>query len=208
MLIYLQIVLLMTKSVGDWFVSGGIADQMIKFNGFPYLHEKEEDEVHENVPGAQLRYLIEWKFTFAAVSMVMRKELVTLQSRGLTAKDLEKLLDEATVQGFPVVSTDENRTLLGYIERQELRYVLEKAQRTQNVQAETECSFAPENPGEERLRRRRSPSRLSIHGYPPPVAPGAALGFEEGEVVELIEASAQHDASMLHLWPWVNQVSQ
>ncbi|KAH7108024.1 chloride channel [Auriculariales sp. MPI-PUGE-AT-0066] len=184
----LMITLLVTKSVGDYFGSGGIADRMIKFNRFPYLHEKEEDEVHDNVP----------------ISLVMKKELVVLQSRGMTARTIENLLDEATVQGFPIVSNDEDRTLLGYIERQELRYVLEKAQRTRGVQPETECQFVPNNP-ESALPQRRG-SNMSVSGYPPPVVTaGAAMGFEEGEVVELIESSARHDSSVLHLWPWVNQ---
>lgn len=38
-----QIVLLVTKGVSDWFGGGGIADQMIRFNGYPFL-EKEDKE--------------------------------------------------------------------------------------------------------------------------------------------------------------------
>jgi hypothetical protein len=38
-----QIVLLVTKAVGDSFGAHGIADTMIKFNGFPFL-EKEDKE--------------------------------------------------------------------------------------------------------------------------------------------------------------------
>lgn len=40
---YPQIVLLVTKGVSDWFGGGGIADQMIRFNGYPFL-EKEDKE--------------------------------------------------------------------------------------------------------------------------------------------------------------------
>jgi hypothetical protein len=39
----LQIVLLFTKAVSDFFGGGGMSDQMIKFNGFPFL-EKEDKE--------------------------------------------------------------------------------------------------------------------------------------------------------------------
>ena len=38
-----QIVLLFTKAVSDFFGGGGMSDQMIKFNGFPFL-EKEDKE--------------------------------------------------------------------------------------------------------------------------------------------------------------------
>ena len=37
----MQIVLLVTKAVGDFLGTNGIADEMIRFNGFPYL-EKED----------------------------------------------------------------------------------------------------------------------------------------------------------------------
>ena len=36
-----QIVLLVTKAVGDFLGTNGIADEMIRFNGYPYL-EKED----------------------------------------------------------------------------------------------------------------------------------------------------------------------
>ena len=36
-----QIVLLVTKAVGDFLGTNGIADEMIRFNGHPYL-EKED----------------------------------------------------------------------------------------------------------------------------------------------------------------------
>ena len=40
--------LLVTKAVGDWIGVRGIADEMIKFNGYPFL----EDSDHTfNIPG-------------------------------------------------------------------------------------------------------------------------------------------------------------
>ena len=38
-----MVVVLVTKAVSDSFGKGGIADQMIKFNGYPFL-EKEDKE--------------------------------------------------------------------------------------------------------------------------------------------------------------------
>lgn len=43
-----QIVLLVTKAVGDFLGTNGIADEMIRFNGFPFLEK--EDHVY-NVTG-------------------------------------------------------------------------------------------------------------------------------------------------------------
>lgn len=36
-----QIVVMVTKAVSDQFGKGGIADQMIRFNGFPLLENEE-----------------------------------------------------------------------------------------------------------------------------------------------------------------------
>jgi hypothetical protein len=43
-----QIVVLVTKAVGDFLGTNGIADEMIKFSGYPFL-EKEDHAF--NVPG-------------------------------------------------------------------------------------------------------------------------------------------------------------
>jgi chloride channel 3/4/5 len=44
-----QIVVMVTKAVSDQFGNGGIADQMIRFNGFPFLEN--EDHAY-NIPGS------------------------------------------------------------------------------------------------------------------------------------------------------------
>jgi len=46
-----QIVVLVTKAVGDFLGTNGIADEMIKFSGYPFL-EKEDHAF--NVPGLYL----------------------------------------------------------------------------------------------------------------------------------------------------------
>jgi chloride channel 3/4/5 len=40
---------MVTKAVSDFFGKAGIADEMIKFNGFPFLDK--EDHVFNNIPG-------------------------------------------------------------------------------------------------------------------------------------------------------------
>jgi hypothetical protein len=54
-----KIVVMVTKSVGDWFGRGGIADQMIRFNGFPFL-DKEDKPF--NVPGRSPYFVLLWRF--------------------------------------------------------------------------------------------------------------------------------------------------
>jgi len=46
--LYFQIVLLVTKAVGDFLGTNGMADEMIRFNGFPFLER--EDHAY-NVTG-------------------------------------------------------------------------------------------------------------------------------------------------------------
>lgn len=50
-----QIVVMVTKAVSDQFGKGGIADQMIRFNGFPFL---ENDDNAFNVSGALTSVLL------------------------------------------------------------------------------------------------------------------------------------------------------
>lgn len=41
-----------------------------------------------------------------------------------TYRPTEEILDNTDVRGFPIVSNDGRRTMMGYIGRTELRYVL------------------------------------------------------------------------------------
>ncbi|KAG9006370.1 glycerol ethanol, ferric requiring protein [Tulasnella sp. JGI-2019a] len=117
-----MIVLLVTKAVGDFFGDQGIAEKMIKFNGFPYL-DKEEHAF--NMP----------------VSQVMRQDIHAMHSTGFLVKDIEDLLQRTNVQGFPVVTPGSQRTLLGYIGRTELKYVLRKARALRSIMPSTPCTF-------------------------------------------------------------------
>ncbi|OBT59570.1 hypothetical protein VE04_00009 [Pseudogymnoascus sp. 24MN13] len=80
-----MIVVGVTKAVGELFGKGGIADQMIWFNGFPFLDNKEEHNF--GVP----------------VSQVMTSDPVTLPTTGCTMADIEAVLADREFQGFPVL---------------------------------------------------------------------------------------------------------
>ncbi|KAI0688187.1 Cl-channel protein [Cytidiella melzeri] len=115
-----MIVLLVTKAVGDFLGTNGIAEEAIRFNGFPFL---DKDDHAYNVP----------------VSRVMKAELHVLTSTGLTVRQIEELLDSTDVKGYPIIS--DRNILLGYIGRTELRYVISKAIKVQDTRPETLCSF-------------------------------------------------------------------
>ena len=75
--------LLVTKAVGDWIGVRGIADEMIKFNGYPLL----EDNDHAfNIPSMlalRITYLRGEIDDRASVSRVMRRELFTMLEAGI-----------------------------------------------------------------------------------------------------------------------------
>lgn len=118
-----QIVVGVTKAVGDRFGKGGIADRMIWFNGFPFLDNKEEHTF--GVP----------------VSQVMTSEVTSLPSSGLTLRALETLMSKSKYQGFPVVEDVSSKILLGYIGRTELRYAINRAKKEGHISPNAKCFF-------------------------------------------------------------------
>ncbi|KAF9091068.1 glycerol ethanol, ferric requiring protein [Mortierella sp. AD031] len=119
-----MITLMVTKTVGDYFGRGGIADRYIRLNGYPFL-DKEEHSFG------------------IAVSQVMKKDVTVLPASGTRLDRVERLLVDTNYQGFPVVEDSTSRTLIGYIGRSELRYVIDKAKRTRNVSPMAHCFFRP-----------------------------------------------------------------
>ncbi|EIM81266.1 voltage-gated chloride channel [Stereum hirsutum FP-91666 SS1] len=160
-----MIVLLVTKAVGDLLGVTGIADEMIRFNGYPFLEK--DDHVYD-VP----------------VAKVMRRDLHTLQSTGMTLSEVEARLSETTVKGLPVVSNDGNRTMMGYVGRMELRYVIEQARRLQDLPPDMICSFTPDTSSEQD-------------------AHWSAVGIDEDLAANIIFSTST--PGLLKLWPWVNQ---
>jgi chloride channel 3/4/5 len=122
---------------------------------------------------------------------------------------VEAILKRTAVQGFPIISGDDQRMLEGYIGRTEVEYVLgasnpmitygqsltellpEKSRRTRDVSPQTSCSFVSE-------RTEHDDPHLSATGT------GPALGIDEDEAEDLIETSASE--TVINMWPWVNQV--
>lgn len=160
-----MIVLLVTKAVGDLLGVTGIADEAIRFNGYPFLEK--DDHVYD-VP----------------VSTVMRRDLHTFRVSGMTLRDVEAQLASTSVKGFPVISDDENRTLMGYVGRTELRYVIDKARRIQELSEEILCFFAPDI------------STQDDNSW-------SAIGTDDDVSMDVLHAQASPDG--LKLWPWVNR---
>ncbi|KIW64624.1 hypothetical protein PV04_09547 [Phialophora macrospora] len=121
-----MIVVGVTKAVGDRFSKAGIADQMIWFNGFPFLDNKEEHIF--GVP----------------VSQVMTSSLSMLFATGMEVKAAQKLLDDTSYSGFPIVEDKDSKILVGYIGRTELQFAIGRAKKQGSLAADAKCVFAAE----------------------------------------------------------------
>lgn len=137
-----QIVVGITKAVGDRFGTGGIADRMIWFNGFPFLDSK-EDHVF-NVP----------------VSHAMTTGPLSLPASDFPVREAEHLLNDNRFQGFPVVEDRTSKVLVGYIGRTELRYAIDRARSEGMVAPNARCAFTKEA-AEAAVARRASVSQAS-----------------------------------------------
>lgn len=122
-----MIIVGVTKAVSELFEKGGIADRMIWFSGFPFLDNKED-----HVFGI-------------SVSQVMASNIVALPSKGLSLKDIEKLLVEDQYNGFPIIEDKRTKILVGYIGRTELQYAIDRAKRERSISSSAKCYFTSLN---------------------------------------------------------------
>lgn len=107
-----------TKMINDRWGQGGIADQMIVFNGLPYLDPKELHHFGTTVAAAMLPVLVvftaDTPYTMAAVRDVLA----------------------TNYRGFPVVRSAETPEIVGYVTSTDLEHVLRQYK-------DTECCFGP-----------------------------------------------------------------
>ncbi|KAH8704410.1 chloride channel [Phaeosphaeriaceae sp. PMI808] len=127
-----MIVVGVTKAVSERFGHGGIADRMIYLNGYPFLDSKEDHTY--GVP----------------VSQVMSSHVVCLAATDMQLRHIERLITDNAYQGYPIVESFENKTLIGYIGRTELRYAIERAKKDQLAPGHAKCTFISKADGTER----------------------------------------------------------
>ncbi|CAI4232802.1 unnamed protein product [Auanema sp. JU1783] len=108
-----------SKWLGDAICKSSIYDAHIELNGYPFLDNKEE-----------------YPYSTVAIQ-VMRPppgeldKLNVLTEDGLSIGDLEKLLQESSFSGFPVVTSMNSMYLVGYVTRRDLLIALHTARKTQ-----------------------------------------------------------------------------
>lgn len=107
-----MIVVAVTKLINDKFGKGGIADQMIKFNGLPLIDPKEE-------------------FNFnAQVTDAMSTATVLIPTKGdspMTLGTLKKIISTTSYRGLPLIESELNPKITGYVSALDLKFVIENA---------------------------------------------------------------------------------
>lgn len=119
-----MIVVGITNLIGDRWGKGGITDQAIWFNGFPFIDTKEEHRFN------------------APASEAMAKDIVALPATGMTLDQLQTILSETNHSGFPIIEDENSKYLIGYIRKSEIQYVIENKRKKGKLSPTAKCYFA------------------------------------------------------------------
>lgn len=105
-----MIAVAVTKAINDRWGSGGIADQMIEFNGLPFIDAKEAHVFDTTVAAAMSPLTV--VFTMNAAVKVEK---------------VREMLKEFPYRGYPLVKSAQSPVLVGYIVRADLQAELQSA---------------------------------------------------------------------------------
>jgi chloride channel 3/4/5 len=121
-----MITVAVTKLINDKWGNGGIADQMIVFNGLPFIDPHEEHDFHEH-----------------PVSDAMTISVVSLPLEGLNYAKLKLILEKTEYQHFPIIQSASKPLIKGYITRENITTVSEKYM--DDLRPDVECIFDHES---------------------------------------------------------------
>lgn len=110
-----MIVVAITTSINDRYGKGGIAEQMIKFNGLPLIESKEEYKFNTSVNSAMSNATVAFPST---------------DDEGISLNKLKKILGKNSYIGYPIIQSFENPRVIGYITRADIDYVLANSEDT------------------------------------------------------------------------------
>ncbi|KAK6432455.1 chloride channel [Oleoguttula sp. CCFEE 5521] len=108
----IMVAVMLAKWTGDGIHKRGIYEAWIHLNGYPFLDNKDDTPIPD-VPIAQLMTRID--------------DLICITAAGHSIASLQTLLQQHRFRGFPVITSLQSPTLLGYISRTELTYALASA---------------------------------------------------------------------------------
>lgn len=126
----IMIAVMISKWVGDAISPSSIYEAWIRFNGYPFLDNRDDNGTSiPDVPAAQVMTRIE--------------DLFFITATGHTIRSLRRMLTQQLYRGFPVIDNDRDALLLGYISRTELAYALSTAvSAPRNLSEDTEAYFS------------------------------------------------------------------
>lgn len=120
-----MIVVAVTKSINDRWGDGGIADQMIKFNGLPLIDTNEEFTFNTTVESAM-----------STVTVAFPSD----ESELLTLSQLKSILEKTQYRGYPIIQSTSQPKIVGYASRSDLTFILSN---TLELLDDTPCVFNP-----------------------------------------------------------------
>ncbi|CAN3375650.1 hypothetical protein DIURU_001213 [Diutina rugosa] len=159
-----MIVVTITKLINDKWGHGGIADQMIRFNGLPCIDPKED-----------------FGFGSTTVDAAMTPVIVTFSAsrdQALTLGQLRATLASTNFRGYPIIHSAENCRLVGFVSRSDLEIMLEKDYST--AADDVECNFDPNTE-----RAELADFKTLINKSPLAVALGTSLEYVSDIFVRL-----------------------
>jgi chloride channel 3/4/5 len=121
----IMVAVMTSKWVGDAFDRGGIYDGLIRLNGYPFLHNK-QDYPSDHTTGQV---------------MTRVNDLVVIPADQISLSQIDELLQYTNFKGFPIVRSSNDPFLIGFISRSELRTGIEHAKLSSTVDGSSPCLF-------------------------------------------------------------------
>lgn len=118
-----MIVVAITKSINDKYGKGGIAEQMIKFNGLPLIMSKEEYKFDTTVDSAMSNITVAFPSD---------------ENEYITVSQLKNTLEKTKYRGYPIIQSTRQPRVVGYITRMDIDFVLKNYE---NNNDDAVCNF-------------------------------------------------------------------
>lgn len=96
-----------TKLINDRYGQGGVADQMIVFNGLPFIDPKEE-----------------FRFDVTVAEAMSTVTVIFTADRDYSVAQIQNILEKTPYRGYPVVMSEKSPEILGYVTRSDLDYIV------------------------------------------------------------------------------------
>ncbi|KAH8924839.1 hypothetical protein BT69DRAFT_1261034 [Atractiella rhizophila] len=193
-LIPVMLAVIFAKFSGDLLSKEGIYEAWINFRQYPFLSNKldyRKDKV------------------LAKDVMTPINRIVMLEDVGCPLDRLKELLQSEYFRGFPIITSKTDPVLLGYVSRDELRYCIEQAEASGEVNGDTLCYFTSVGSRTARGRAivigndKQEPSAAKHdheHDYY-----DTTVRVEEGRGQRSEDSSQTDNVVWLNIKPWIDQ---